>query len=258
MDDSIEKLYITDKEFIAYRKHEGKENHPGVIFLCGFMSDMEGIKALALEKLCRERGYNFIRFDYFGHGKSSRKFTDCTIGTWQQNVLDVIDQLSIGNQILVGSSMGGWLMLLAALERPMRIAALIGIASAPDFTEDLIWGEMNAAQRAELMASGIYNLKSEFSDNPYPVTRQLIEEGRKHLLLRGRELKKFRADIPVRLIHGKKDTDVPAAVSIRLSELLKVKDIRVNLVEDGDHRMSTPENIELLCNTLDEVMGGAC
>ncbi len=275
LEDNPQKLHLPDGHFIAYHKLEGKQNHPGVVFLSGFMSDMTGTKATALENFCRERGYNFIRFDYFGHGQSSHKFTDCTISTWKQNVLDVLDNLTSGKQILIGSSMGGWLMLLVALERPMRIAALIGIASAPDFTEDLIWDKMTPTQQQGLLEHGVFNLKSDFSDNPYPVTKQLIEDGRKHLLLRekgeglvakGSKKKKredknnslsfpspfslFPSSIPVRLIHGLKDIDVPSSISTRLAEKLASNDVQVNLVENGDHRMSTPENIELLCNTL--------
>jgi len=258
MEVSTQKLYITASDFIAYHKHDGKENNKCVIFLGGFMSDMEGIKATSLERFCKEKGYKFIRFDYFGHGKSSKKFTDCTIGMWKQNVLDVLDRLTTGKQILIGSSMGGWLMMLAALERPERISALIGIASAPDFTEDLIWDKMTAFEKKELLEKGIYNLKSEFSDKPYPITKQLIEEGREHLLLKENYMANKNAKykisdfkFPIRLIHGKKDIDVPSSLSTKLASLINGSNVMVNLVENGDHRMSTPENIKLLLDTLE-------
>jgi hypothetical protein len=260
MEVNPQKLYITASDFIAYHKHEGKKNNASIIFLCGFMSDMEGIKALALEKFCQQRDCNFIRFDYFGHGKSSRKFTDCTIGAWKQNILDVIDKLTAGKQILIGSSMGGWLMLLAAMERPARIAGLIGIASAPDFTENLIWGQMTHYQQKQLLENGIYHLKSEFSDNPYPVTKQLIEEGREHLLLSDETLNNavksgiLNYKFPIRLIHGLKDRDVPSSISLRIAKMLDGHDVSVNLVENGDHRMSTPDNIKLMLDTLDEML----
>jgi pimeloyl-ACP methyl ester carboxylesterase len=246
------KLHLSDDNFIAYHKHDGKKNNVGVIFLSGFMSDMSGIKATELDKFCKNHNYPYIRFDYFGHGKSSKKFTECNIGIWKQNVLDVLDNLTTGKQILIGSSMGGWLMLLAALERPERIAGLIGIASAPDFTEDLIWNQMTHQQQKELLKTGIFDLKSEFSDNPYPVTLDLIEEGRKHLLLR--DNKTLPITCPVRLIHGLNDTDVPSSISTQIALHLASPDVKVNLVKDGDHRMSTPENIELLCNTLEDLM----
>lgn len=264
MEDSPQKLYLPDGNFIAYHKIEGKKNHTGIIFLGGFMSDMEGIKATSLEKFCKINGYPFIRFDYFGHGKSSKEFTDCTIGMWKQNVLDVLDRLTAGRQILVGSSMGGWLMLLAALERPQRVAALIGIASAADFTEDLIWEKLPQSEQNKLQISGKYNLKSEYGDDPYPITMQLIEEGRRHLLLRkgvsGSENTQSTTcnpllgiSCPVRLIHGLKDKDVPSSISTRIAQQLVGCDVQVNLVEDGDHRMSTPENIEFLYVTLEKL-----
>lgn len=211
---------------------------------------MTGTKATALEQFCSEKGYNFIRFDYIGHGKSSGKFTDGTIGIWKDNVLAVIDQLTQGKQILVGSSLGGWLMFLAALERKERIAGLIGIAAAPDFTEDLIWDKMDDEAKAELMEKGIYHMESDYSDDAYPITKELIEEGRKHLILRGN----IHIDCPVRLLHGMLDEDVPSHFSIMLGEQLTTDNMCVNLVQNGDHRMSTPENIELLCGTLEEMM----
>lgn len=250
MEDSPHNLRLTNEDFIAYHKLDGKKNNIGIIFLSGFMSDMSGIKATALHEFCQKNSYSYVRFDYFGHGKSSKKFTDCNIGTWKQNVLDVIDNLTTGKQILVGSSMGGWLMLLAALERPERIAGLIGIASAPDFTEHLIWEQMNKQEQQELLTNKIYNLKSEFSDNPYPVTLDLIEEGRKHLLLG----KTIPIHCPVRLIHGLKDSDVPSSISTELALNLASSNVKVKMVENGDHRMSTPENIELLCNTLEDMV----
>jgi pimeloyl-ACP methyl ester carboxylesterase len=253
MEDSSKKIHLPDGNFIAYHQHYGKKNHIGVVFLGGFMSDMMGIKATSLENFCKSKSYDFIRFDYFGHGKSSKVFTDCTIGMWKQNVLDVLDNLTTGKQIIVGSSMGGWLMLLAALERPQIVAGLIGVASAPDFTEDLIWDKLSGSLQNELQTTGRYDLKSEYGEAPYPITMSLIEEGRGHLLLR-RVTPLGAISCPVRLIHGLKDEDVPSSLTTRLANLLSTNDVKINLVEDGDHRMSTPANIELLCNTLEELI----
>lgn len=254
MKDGLQKLPLPDGDFIAYHKHVGKKNHPGIVFLGGFMSDMTGIKATSLETFCKRHEYSFIRFDYFGHGKSSRKFTDCTIGMWKQNILDVLDKLTEGKQILVGSSMGGWLMLLAARERPEKIAALIGIAAAPDFTEELIWDVMTPAQKSELLQNGVYNLASEYGEKPYPITLELIEEGRAHLLLKNKVLDSNIFNFPIRLIHGLKDMDVPSSLSTRLAETLGNANIEVKLVENGDHRMSAPENIKLLTGTLSAII----
>ena len=146
--------------------------------------------------------------------------------------------------------MGGWLMLLAAIERPSKVSALIGIASAPDFTEDLIWDKLSPTQQKELQETGSYNLKSDYGDAPYPITMELIEDGRKHLLLK----KSIGTTRPVRLIHGQKDADVPSSISTRLAEKLVKADVVVNLIENGDHRMSTPQNIQLLCDTLEDVI----
>ncbi|MCE3232891.1 MAG: protein of the alpha/beta hydrolase superfamily [Rickettsiaceae bacterium] len=246
-------LKLSNNNYIAYHKTEGKKNKPTVIFLGGFMSDMSGNKATALENFCKKETWGFIRFDYIGHGESSGKFTDGTISIWKDNALKVIDNLSEGNIILIGSSMGGWLMLLAALERPERVVGLIGVASAPDFTENLIWEIMSDTQKEELNEKGICDLKSEYSEAPYPITMQLIEDGRKNLLLNG----KININCPVRLIHGLLDHDVPASCSIKLGELLTTDNMCVNLIQNGDHRMSEPPHLELLCNTLSEMMENA-
>lgn len=236
--------------FIAYHKSEGKENLPTIIFLGGLMSDMQGTKAIELEKFCKGKEISFIRFDYTGHGESSGKFTDGAISIWKNDALHVIDQLTTGQLILIGSSLGGWISLLAALERENRIEAIVGIAPAPDFTEELIWQKMKPIEQRNLMESGIFNLDSEYDDHPYPVTKELIEDGRKNLILND----KIELNCPIRLIHGMDDEDVPCDISVRLSEVLTTEDICVNLVPTGDHRMSTPENISLLCDTLDDLL----
>jgi len=243
-------LKLNDTQYIAYHKNEGKENKPTVIFLGGFMSDMDGIKATSLEKFCIDKGYGFIRFDYFGHGQSSGEFTEGTISIWKENALTVIDQLTKGDLVLVGSSMGGWLMILAALERKQRIAGLIGIASAPDFTEELIWDKMSFAEKDELEEKGQYSLKSDYGDEPYPITKELIEDGRKNIVLD----KKIELDCPVRLLHAMEDEDVPNYLSIALGQQITTDNMCVNLVAQGDHRMSSDENIELICDTLGEMI----
>ena len=166
---------------IAYRKCSGRS--PGVIFMGGFNSDMTGTKASALEAACREAGRAYVRFDYSGHGESSGEFADGTIGSWSEDAIAVLDAASEGPQVLVGSSMGGWIMLLAALARPQRVAGLVGIASAPDFTEELMWRRFDDDVRRRLEDTGVYHRPSEYGDDPYPITMKLIEDGRRHLLL---------------------------------------------------------------------------
>lgn len=234
---------------IAYRKTAGRE--PGVIFLSGFMSDMSGGKAIFLEELCRRRGQAFLRFDYFGHGESSGAFTDGTIGRWAEDAVAVLDEVATGPQVLIGSSMGGWIMLLVALARPERIAGLLGIAPAPDFTEDLIASELTAEQKEALAREGVLHVPSEYGPEPTPLTRDLIEEGARHLLLRRR----IPLAMPVRLIHGMRDPDVPWQTSLRLVQMLESEDVELQLVKEGDHRLSAPQDLDRLGKTLDALLG---
>lgn len=242
---TAESLARPDGAAIAYRRLAGAR--PGIVFLGGFRSDMTGTKALYLEEYCRRHGRAYIRFDYFGHGASSGDFALGTIGRWRDDAVAVIDSLTEGQQILVGSSMSGWIMLLAALARPDRIAALVGIAGAPDFTEELLWPRLTPAQRREIDEQGRVVLPSDYDPAGYLYTRRLIEEGREHLLL-GHPIP---IDVPVRLLHGMRDESVPWRLSLRLAERLTSRDVTVTLVKDGDHRLSTPADLALLAQTLD-------
>lgn len=238
---------------IAYRHTPGADPEgrtPGVLFLGGFMSDMTGTKAAALEEWAAARGLGYTRFDYQGHGASSGRFEDGTIGTWADDALAVLDRVTAGPQILVGSSMGGWMMLLTALRRPERVAGLVGIAPAPDFTEDLMWDLFDEPTRRRILEEGVWRRPSDYGPEPQPITRALIEEGRNHLLLRG----PLALDKPVRLLHGMEDPDVPWRVSLRLAEALTGADVRVTLVKDGDHRLSRPQDIALLCRTVGDLV----
>ncbi|MGH7125264.1 MAG: alpha/beta hydrolase [Stellaceae bacterium] len=235
-------------ESIAYRRRQGRS--PGVMFLGGFMSDMTGTKAAALDRFCAERGQAYLRFDYFGHGASSGAFEDATVGRWKADALAVLDQLTDGPQVLVGSSLGGWIMLLAAMARPKRVRALVGIAAAPDATEDLMWAELSDEQRATMLRDGLLRLPSDYSPEGYIYTRALIEEGRKHLVLRA----PIPLRSPVRLLHGMRDPDVPWRTSLALAEALESRDVTVTLVKDGDHRLSTDVNLALLMRTLEPLL----
>ena len=239
-------LQRSDGHKLAYEQTTGTDQRPGIIFLGGFKSDMTGSKALFLEQWCQLQGRHFIRFDYLGHGASSGSFAAGTIGRWRDDALAVLDELSNGPQILVGSSMGGWMMLLTALARPERIAGLIGIASAPDFTERLIWQRLNDAQRQQLQQTGVWQRSSEYSEEPYPITLQLIEEGRNHLLLND----PIQLNCPVRLLHGMSDEDVPWQLSTCIAEQITGHDIRITLLKDGEHRLSRPQDLQLLAGTL--------
>lgn len=235
---------------IAYHQTVGQG--PGVVFLGGFKSDMEGTKAIFLEDWAKETGRAFLRMDYSGHGQSSGHFLDGAIGDWFEDALEAITRLTTGPQILVGSSMGGWISLLVARAQPARIAGLVGIAAAPDFTEDSMWAGFTPAQKAEL-AAGQVALPSDYSEEPYIITKRLIEEGRDNLVLRS----PLHLPFPVRLLQGTADTDVPPAVALRLMDHADSPDLRLTLVKGADHRFSTPECLAMITTAITDLLGKA-
>ncbi len=233
---------------LAYHRTTGAE--PGVVFLHGFQSDMEGTKALALEQWARTQGRAFLRFDYSGHGQSAGAFTDGCIGDWAEDAAAAIGALTDGPQIVVGSSMGGWIACLLARRMPERFAAFIGIAAAPDFTEDRLWAAFPPEMRRQVMQEGRVDVPSDYGD-PYPITRRLIEDGRTHLVLR----RPLRFSVPVRLLQGTEDEAVPQEVALKLLDHIEAEDLRLTLVKGADHRFSGPEEIGLILRTLDGVLG---
>ena len=229
---------------LAWSKLDGRG--PTVVFLPGYRSDMTGDKATALATFCAAHGHAMLRFDYSGHGSSGGRFEDGTIGVWTEDTLVAIDRLTEGEKlILVGSSMGGWIALLCALARRDRIAALVGIAAAADFTEALMWQALSFEQRARLMQHGIIHVPSQYGD-PTPITRALIEDGRNRLLLSA----PIELDCPVRLLQGQADPDVPWEMALRIAEQVTSADVEVTLVKDGDHRLSRPQDLALLQRTV--------
>ncbi|MGG5808674.1 alpha/beta hydrolase [Falsiroseomonas sp. CW058] len=219
---------------------------PGLVFLPGYRSDMEGTKALALRDHCAATGRALLRFDYGGHGGSAGRFEDGTIGSWTGDALAAFDALTEGPQVLVGSSMGGWIALLLALRRPERVAGLVGLAPAPDFTQALMWPAFTPAQRDALLRDGVLHLPSQYGE-PTPVTRALIEDGKRHLLLDA----PIPLRCPVRILQGMADPDVPWRHALRLVEALAGDDVRLHLVKDGDHRLSRPQDLALLRETVE-------
>jgi pimeloyl-ACP methyl ester carboxylesterase len=222
------------------------------MFLTGFKSDMTGGKALALEAFCRRRGQAYVRFDYGGHGASSGDFANGTIGGWVDDATQVLDRVAEGPQVLVGSSMGGWIALLLALRRPERIAGFVGVAAAPDFTEELIPKALTPEQAVALERDGAVSIPDCAGGEPYPITRRLLEEGRRHLVLRGR----IPVRAPVRLIHGMKDLDVPWQTALRIADAVDSEDVEVQLVKEGGHRLSEPPDLERLCRTVAALLDG--
>lgn len=231
---------------IAYHKLTGKE--PTVIFCGGYMSDMEGTKACFLERTCAELGLSYVRFDYSGHGSSSEEFVDGTIGKWKEDTLAVIDQLTDGPLIIIGSSMGGWIGLLVSLARKERVRAFIGIAAAPDFTRELMWNNYNDTIKETLKRDGIYLEPSSYSDEPYKVTYALIQDGENHILLD----KTIELGCPIRLFHGLQDKDVPSDYSSRIAEKVQSGDVIISYNKTGDHSLSSPADLQRLKTALSE------
>lgn len=233
------RLVRDDRVELAWKRLHGKG--PTIVFLPGFRSDMEGSKALRLTAFAAARGRAMLRLDYSGHGASGGRFEDGTIGLWTQDALQVIDRISEGPLLLVGSSMGGWIGLNIALARPERVAGFVGIAAAPDFTETLIWETMPPPARDRLMAEGVLFAPSDYGDS-LPITRALIEDGRSHLLMGAA----IPVACPVRLLQGQNDGDVPWTTALALAERLDSADVCVTLIKDGDHRLSREPDLVLL------------
>jgi pimeloyl-ACP methyl ester carboxylesterase len=243
---------------IAVRRLEGAS--PGLFWLGGFKSDMKGTKAAALAQWAAAHGRACVRFDYSGHGESGGAFTDGTIGRWLEDSIAVFEAFCRGPQIVVGSSMGGWIALLLVQELRRRaqsgqaplasIAGLVLIAPAVDFTEALMWQRFPRKVKRELEETGVWARPSEYADEPYLITRQLIEEGRNHLLLGGM----IETGCPVRILQGVQDPDVPWNHAVELVSRLAQDDVVLTLVKDGDHRLSRPEDIERLTGTIGELV----
>lgn len=232
---------------IAYDKTDG--DGVGIVFLGGFMSDKEGTKAVALEAWAKAKGHPFLRFDYSGHGASSGAFTDGCIGDWAEDAQAIIEAVTTGPQVLVGSSMGGWISLLLAKRVPDRVAGLVTIAAAPDFTEDGFWADFDAGQRREVMDTGVTHVPSGYGD-PYPITRRLIEDGREHLVLRD----PLPLPFPVRSLIGTDDTSVDLATAMHLIDHAQGPDIRLTVVKGADHSFSTPECLRLIEKSVEKVI----
>ena len=232
---------------LAYASLSG--TGPTVVFIHGFMSDMEGGKALALEASCQARGQAFLRLDCSGHGKSEGKFTDGTISRWRDDVLALLDAVTDGPLVLVGSSMGGWLALLAAQAPPERVKGLVLLAAAPDFTDWGMYADFSPEQKAALERDGQVAIPSEYGPDPYIYTKALIDDGANNRLLTG----PIRFDGPVRLLQGQQDPDVPWEIALKISEKLTTPNVRLHLVKDRNHRLSRPEVLHLLCAVAGEL-----
>lgn len=222
---------------------------PTIVFLAGHGSDMNGTKALAARDWAEENNYGIIRFDYFGHGQSSGDMMEGNLSIWAQDCCAVLDHLTSDKIVLVGSSLGGWLMMLTARARPQRIIGMVGIAAAPDFTEDLIWQDLTLEQQQAMQDQGQIALPNPYAPEDVIYPYQLITDGRKNFVLRARQS----APYPVRLLHGLDDEEVPWQTAEKLANNLDGSDVLVVLVKDAGHRFSTPEQIDILLANLGEV-----
>ncbi|MEM9725390.1 MAG: alpha/beta hydrolase [Pseudomonadota bacterium] len=256
-DPTPRRLDLPDGRFLAYHRTDAFGDggrRPGVVFLGGFRSDMTGTKATWLEAWARRTGRAFLRFDYTGHGASSGAFDEGCIGDWAADAYDAVASLTDGPQILVGSSMGGWIALLllkrlAAAGRGDRIVGFVGVAAAPDFTADAMEPALTAEQRAILAETGRLEAPSPYDDTPNVITQRLLDDGRAHLVLRER----LAVPCPVRLLHGAADAEVSVEVALRLLGHIDCQDARLTLVKDADHRMSAPADLALLIETIEAV-----
>jgi pimeloyl-ACP methyl ester carboxylesterase len=233
---------------LAYIHSPGQA--PTIVFLPGFRSDMTGDKAVMLADFARAQGHAVLRLDYAGHGQSEGRFEDGTIGSWTQDALFLFDTLTAGPAILVGSSMGGWIALLMAIMRPERLRALVGIAAAPDFTEELMWASMDNAARDTLLHDGVLRIPNAYGGEQV-ITRALIEDGRHHLLLKS----PIPIGCPVRLLQGQADADVPWRTALRIAEHLTSTDVEVTLIKDAGHRLSRPADLVVLRRLVAPFLG---
>lgn len=241
-----------DGTHLAWARLPGRG--PTTVFLTGFRSDMEGSKALALRDACAAEGRAFLRFDYSGHGASDGAFEAGCVGEWAEDAATALERLTEGPLVLVGSSMGGWISLLLARRWARlpgsRIRALLGIAAAPDFTRKLMWPSFTEAQRETILREGVLHVESPYGP-PVPITRRLIEDGARNLLLDG----PIAFDGPVRLLQGMRDNEVPWEMAAEIAGHLTTQDVRVTLVKDGDHRLAREQDLALIVATLRELLG---
>jgi len=236
---------------IAVRARKGSA--PGLFWLGGFHSDMQGTKAIALDAWAAEQGRGCVRFDYSGHGESGGAFIDGTIGRWLEESVAVFERFCTGPQVVIGSSMGGWMALLLARVMARRpagpsLAGLVLIAPAPDFTEELMWKRFSAEAKQAIETTGVWLRPSEYGE-PYPITRALIEEGRRHLLLGS----SIEVGCPVRILQGAQDPDVPWQHAFALAHRLPVDDVVLTMIQDGDHRLSRPQDIARIIAAVAEI-----
>ncbi len=249
-----QRLKIPQGRQLAYRytaPEAGQKTSKTFVWLCGFKSDISGTKVTVLEDWAKRAGHGFLAFDYSGHGQSDGAFEDGTISVWREDTLAVIEALGAGELILVGSSMGAWIALLAALALGRQVTAMVLIAPAPDFTQKLMWPQFDAAAQAQIMTDGLTLRPSDYGE-PYPITRALMVDGQHWSLLDG----PIEFAGPVRILQGMQDADVPWQHALRTAQALTSTDVVLSLIKDGDHRLSRDPDIARLLEVCAEMVGG--
>ncbi len=252
----MQKLYIQDNQnFLSYDKQINSKNKaPYILFIHGFMSDMNGNKATALKKYCADKGYNFIRFDNFGCGDSSGQFTDQTISNWVKGVELILEHHSKNNEkiILVASSLGAWLAMIVAKKHHKKINGIVTLAAAIDFTKNLIWDKLKPNEQKLMQEKRIYHLRgtNKECDYIYPITYQLIKDAEQYLMLED----EIDITLPITLIHGMKDHDIPYTTSLKLAERLVAQQVVIKLVKDADHKLSRAQDLQILYDSINEIV----
>ena len=246
---SFKKLYTNKEDFIAYKNQNFHKNKKTLIWFGGLNSDMDGTKAIFLSNLSKKNKINFCRFDYFGHGKSSKRFEDCVISDWLNSGLKIIDEVIDTDAILIGSSMGGWISTLISLKRKKRVKGLILIAPAIDMTKNLMWDKFSTQEKKEISSKGFLERYTEQYKSSYKITKALINDGKNYLILKD----KISLSIPIRIFHGVKDDAVPWNLSLDLMSCFSSSDIKVNFNKNGDHSLSSKSDLKNLGDTIMEI-----
>ena len=246
---SFKKLYTNKEDFIAYKNQNFHKNKKTLIWFGGLNSDMDGKKAIFLSNLSKKNKINFCRFDYFGHGKSSKRFEDCVISDWLNSGLKIIDEVIDTDAILIGSSMGGWISTLISLKRKKRVKGLILIAPAIDMTKNLMWDKFSTQEKKEISSKGFLERYTEQYKSSYKITKALINDGKNYLILKD----KISLSIPIRIFHGVKDDAVPWNLSLDLMSCFSSSDIKVNFNKNGDHSLSSKSDLKNLGDTIMEI-----
>lgn len=239
-------LTLRDGRKLSYRRVSGKKTVE-IVFMHGTLSDKNASKSLFLQEYCKKNDFSFTAFDFIGHGQSSGKYTDGTIGLWRDNALDIIDGVTQSPLILVGSSMGGWISLLAARARPERVKAVVGLAAAADFTV-AVWESFTDRQRRDILENGIIHTPNGWTEEGDPWTRDLFEDGKKHLVLNGTD--SLDITCPMTLIHGAKDDCVPVETAFKICDVAKSENIKIVVLKNSGHRLSEPHELAVLENEL--------